>query len=334
VRVGMGQDGSSTAARVLGPRGTAPRRSRSAGRLPTVGWVAGWVITGVGAAVVLATLRDIFHTLWHPSGRGGLARKVLAAVWRAGRPRRGHRRVRVLAGPLAMVVVVVAWVVLIVLGWTLIYWPHLAVGFFISEALQQTTRGGLLDALYLSMVTLATLGFGDIVPTAEWLRVAVPVQAMLGFVLLTAAVTWVLQVYPALMRRRALAIRLSLLRRADAVRVLAEDDVPMAANLLEDLAGELVQIRVDLTQYAETYYFRDGEESASLAATIGTAVQLAQAAERSPRADMRFAGKLLDTALGDFASQLDQHFLRVGGPPQGVLAAYAADHGHAAPGVG
>jgi hypothetical protein len=299
-----------------------------------VGWVAGWVVTGVGVVVILAALRDIFHTLWHPSGRGGVARKVLAAVWRGGRPRRGHRRVRVLAGPLAMVVVVMAWVGLIVLGWTLIYWPHLEDGFFISESLPQTARGGLLEALYLSMVTLATLGFGDIVPTEEWLRVAVPLQAMLGFVLLTAAVTWVLQVYPALVRRRVLAIRLSLLRRADAVRVLAEEDVPMAANLLEDLAGELVQIRVDLTQYPETYYFRDGEESASLAASIGTAAQLARVAQRSPRADMRFAGRLLDTALCDFAGRLDEHFLRVGGSPQAVLAAYAADHGHAAPRVG
>src|SRR3954465_3743867 len=127
------------------------------------------------------------------------------------------------------------------------------------------------------MVTLGTLGFGDIVPTEEWLRIAVPVQALLGFALLTAAVTWVLQIYPALPRRRSLAIRLSLLRRADAVRVLSEEDVPMAANLLEDLAGEVVQARVDLTQYAETYYFRDGEASASLAANIGTAVQLASA---------------------------------------------------------
>ena len=293
-----------------------------------MGWIADWVITLLGVAVVLAALRDIFHTLWHPSGHGGLGRKLLAAAWRLGRPRRGHRRLSVLAGPLAMVLVVLAWVTLIVLGWTLIYWPHLDDGFYISEALQQTSRGGLLDALYLSMVTLATLGFGDIVPTAEWLRVAVPVQAMLGFVLLTAVVTWVLQVYPALTRRRALAIRLSLLDRADAVRVLAQEDVPMAANLLEDLAGEVVQARVDLAQYAETYYFRDGEDSVSLPANIATAVKLASAAKRSPRADLRFAGKLLDTALGDFARLVDAHFLRVGGPPRAVLEAYAADHGH------
>jgi voltage-gated potassium channel Kch len=299
-----------------------------------VGRVAGWVVSGVGAAVVLATLRDIFHTLWHPSGRGGVGRKVLASLWRAGRPRRLHGRVRALAGPLVMVVVVVVWVALIVLGWTLIYWPHLVDGFFISESLEQSTRGGFLDALYVSMVTVATLGFGDIVPTEEWLRIAVPVQALLGFVLLTAAVTWVLQIYPALTRRRALAMRLSLLRRADALRVFAEEDVPMAANLLEDLAAELVRARVDLSQYAETYYFRDGEDSASLAATIGTAVQLANAADRSPRPDMRFAGRLLDAALADFAQLLDEQFLRVGGPPEAVLVAYAADHGHAAPRTG
>jgi hypothetical protein len=296
-----------------------------------MGWGADWIVTLLGAAVVLAVLRDIFHTLWHPSGHGGTGRRVLAAVWRMGRPRQANRRVRALAGPLAMVVVVMAWVALIVLGWTLVYWPHLDDGFFISEALQESTRGGLLDALYLSMVTLATLGFGDIVPTEEWLRVAVPLQAMLGFVLLTAVVTWVLQVYPALTRRRALAIRLSVLRRADAVRTLAEEDVPMAANLLEDLAGEVVQARVDLAQYVETYYFRDLEESVSLPANISMAVDLARAAERSPRADLRFAGTLLETALGDFAQLLDSHFLRVGGPPEAVLRAYAADHGYGVP---
>lgn len=288
--------------------------------------MADWVVTVLGVAVVLAALRDIVHTLWHPSGHGGLGRKVLAALWRAGRPRRGRRRVRALTGPLAMGVVVMTWVALIVLGWTLIYWPHLADGFVFGQGLRRTGRGGLLDALYLSMVTLATLGFGDIVPTAEWLRIAVPLEAMLGFVLLTAAVTWVLQVYPALTRRRALAMRLSLLRRADAVRVLAEDDVPMAADLMEDLAGDVVQAQVDLTQYAETYYFRDGDESVSLPANIATALELAQSAERSPRADLRFAGTLLETALGDLARLLDQHFLQVGGSPREVLTAYAADH--------
>jgi hypothetical protein len=289
------------------------------------------VITTLGIAVVLAVLRDIIHTLWHPSGRSGLSRQVMAAVWRAGRPRRGRRRVSVLAGPLSMVFVVLAWLLLVVVGWTLIYWPQLPQGFFISGPLHHTSRGGLLDALYLSMATVATLGFGDIVPTAEWLRLVVPLQALLGFALLTATVTWVLEIYPALTRRRALAIRLSLLARAEATRVLAEEDVAMTAPLLENLAGALVQARVDLTQYPETYYFRDGEEAASLAANIGTAARLASAAITSPRADVRLGGQLLAAALDDFTQQLDVRFLHVGGSLPRILGAYAADHGHRPP---
>jgi hypothetical protein len=227
--------------------------------------------------------------------------------------------------------VVVTWVALVALGWTLVYWPHLAGGFVSGGGLEQTARGSLLDALYLSMVTVATLGFGDIVPTDEWLRVAVPVQALLGFALLTAAVTWVLQIYPALTRRRTLAVRLSLLDRAHAVRVLAQADIPMTAPLLESLAVELVQARVDLKQYAETYYFRDGEVAESLAANVGTAARLAGAAAGSPRADVRFTGQLLGTALTDLARLLDEQFLQVGGDLEDVLAAYAADHGHAGP---
>src|SRR4051794_3355547 len=73
------------------PREPVSPRTRSAGRLRAVGWVAGWVITGVGVAVVLAALRDIFHTLctrvaaavsaesfWRRSG-GGLAHGAAAA---------------------------------------------------------------------------------------------------------------------------------------------------------------------------------------------------------------------------------------------------------------
>src|SRR3954466_14872968 len=99
-----------------GSEGCAARRRPHAvlrpqpGRLALVGPVVRWVITAVGVAVVLIVLRDIFHTLWHPSGRGGFARQVMAAGWRAGRPRRGRHRVSVLAGPLAMVFVVCTWV--------------------------------------------------------------------------------------------------------------------------------------------------------------------------------------------------------------------------------
>ncbi|MGY1762433.1 potassium channel family protein [Geodermatophilus sp. SYSU D00779] len=286
--------------------------------------VLGWFVTAVGAALVFVALRDIFHTIWHPTGRGGLSRRLMATVWRIGRRRRA---LGALVGPLAMVVVVLAWVLLILLGWALVYWPHLPGGFVFGSGLDPASRAGFLDAVYLSTVTLATLGFGDIVPAADWLRIAVPVQALVGFGLITAAVSWVLQVYPALTRRRALAVRLSLLRRVDTLGLVADPQSAMAAPLLEDLAVGLAQLRVDLTQYAETYYFRDGDPEASLPAMLGVALHLSEHAQRTLGADARYAGELLDTAVGDYLHVVDEQFLHVGGPARAIASAYADDHG-------
>jgi hypothetical protein len=286
-----------------------------------------WLVTAAGAVVVLVALRDVFHTLWHLSGHGGLSRRVMSIVWRLGRGARRRGRGGVLAGPLAMVVVVLVWVTLVVVGCALVYWPHLP-GSFVLGSGAQPQGGDFLDGLYLSAVTVGTLGFGDIVPTSEWLRVVVPVEALIGFALMTAAVTWVLQIYPALTRRRALAIRLSLLRRVDARRLVDDPDSDLAAPLLESLATELVQVRVDLTQYPETYYFRDGDEQAALPAVLGVAGSLRRAAAQAPRLDARVAGELLGYAIDDLAAVVDQQFLRCELDPAQVLTAYATDHGH------
>ena len=282
-------------------------------------------MTAVGAAVVLVALRDIFHTLWHPSGQGGLSHWLMRNVWRVGQ---AGGRLGGLVGPLGMVAVVLVWVLLVVVGWALVYAPHLPSGFVLGSGLDEGDRAGVVDALYLSLVTLATLGFGDIVPSAAWLRIVVPVQGLVGFALITAAVSWVVQVYPALTRRRALAVRLSLLRRSDADALVRTPESRLAPVLLEGLAGEVVQIRVDVTQYAETYYFRDGDADAALPAVLGVAADLARAAEDSSNTDVRFAGQLLTTAVADLVRILDVNFLRRGGTVPELVAAYAADHGY------
>lgn len=286
-------------------------------------WV-GWAVTAAGSVVVLAALRDIFHTLWHPSGRGDIARSVMAAVWWAGRA--GSRR-GALAGPLAMVAVVLTWAVLVVLGGALVYWPHLPGSFSLDSALAPD-RGGFPDALYLSLVTTATLGFGDIVPTASWLRIAVPAQALVGFGLLTAAVTWVLQLYPTLIRRRALAVRLASLRRLGSEELLTSREGVLAVQVLDGLAVQFAQARVDMTEYAETYYFREGTQEAALPAMVSFAVELADRAAGSPCVDVRLAGRLLAHALEDYAVVVNQEFLHREGSVRELLQAYADDHGH------
>lgn len=284
-----------------------------------------WLAAAVGAALILLVLRDIFHTLGHPEGQGGLSRFVLRTMWRLSRFRGGRGRLARLAGPLALLAVILVWGALAVAGWALLYWPSVPAGYVYASG----SGGGyrVLDALYISMVTLSTLGFGDITPAAGWLRIVTPLEAFFGFALLTVAVSWVLQIYPALTRRRVLAIRLSSLRRADVLVELPTADSVLLPAILEQLSTNIIQSRVDLSEYSETYYFRDADPNASLAAGLPYAAELARIGATSARPDMRLAASLLSCALGDFADVLKDRFRHSGATVSEVLAAYAADHG-------
>ncbi|WP_455403051.1 potassium channel family protein, partial [Streptomyces bambusae] len=158
-------------------------------------------------------MRDVFHTLWHPTRHGGLSRLIMTGCWRLSGRLAGGRRASGLAGPLAMVTVVATWALTVVVGWALVYWPHMPDGFTYTAGLRPAEHAEFLDALYVSLVHVSTLGLGDIAPGEGWLRVLAPVEALVGFVLLTATVSWTLGIYPALARRRALALRLSHLSR-------------------------------------------------------------------------------------------------------------------------
>lgn len=289
-------------------------------------WI-GWLVTGAGALLLLLTLRDIFHTLWHPSAGGSLSGIVIRAIWRAGRRRRRRGHPRAVTGHVALLAVFVTWLALVVLGGALMYAPHLPERFVYGPGVDPGAHGGFLDALYLSAVTVSTLGFGDVVPAEAWLRLVVPAQSLIGFALLTAGVSWIVLVFPALSRRRTLAVRLTLTGPAVEVGLLTEPDSVLGAVVLEGLANEIVQVRVDLTQYPETYYFRDGADAA-LPVTIGIAADMAADGRSSPRADVRLAARMLDDALDDFAKVLDDQFLRLRGSRAEILAAYAHAHDH------
>jgi len=291
----------------------------------------GWLVSLAGAMIVALVLRELFHTVWHPRGRGRFDRWVTRAVWRVSGRSRRRGGLSALSGPLSLLLVVLCWAVLTVLGWALVYWPHLPGSFSFSPGLEPGSRTDLLDSVYLSSVTLTTLGFGDVVPTAAWLRIAVPVEALIGFAILTAAVSWGLQIQPALTRRRVLAVRLDLLARAGAEQQLLALSPVSAAALLTELTAGLAQTSVDLAQYAETYYFRDVEASSSLAATLGHAEALARRGTTSDHPDVRLAARVLSQALDDLAQVLDEQFTRSGGSTARVLAAYAAEQGHPRP---
>lgn len=286
-----------------------------------------WVVAVVGALLVAVVVRDVFHTLFHPIGHGSIAPQVMKFVWWLLRLFPSDRRIASLTGPLGIALVVLIWGAIAVVGWAMLYLAQMPDGFAYGSELNPAERHSVLDSLYVSLVTIGTLGFGDIVPTSPVLRLIVPLEALFGFMLLTAAVSWVLQIYPALHRRRVLALQLSTLREARrALPSLGIDDVP--TEVLTGLAEAVVEARNDFTQYGATYYFRDLETDASLAASLEYATQLAAEAAASTHPQTRLAGALITAAVHSLAGLLNQEFLQLEGDADAVIRAYAADHRH------
>src|SRR5918997_324731 len=247
------------------------------------------VFSLVGVALILFAMRDIFDTLFHPSGKGMLSRALPRFLW--GGVRRISVRyplVRELCGPATLLAVIASWAVLLAVGWAFLLWPHLSVGFLFASGLDSSTSGSFADALYLSLVTLTTLGYGDIVPTGAWLRGLVPLEALVGFGLLTASLTWVISLYPAFARHRSLAHEISLAREAESetgigVRTM---DALAVEQMFGELTSRLIAVQTDLIHFPISYYFRSSYERFELSTAMPYLLRLARDGESEdlPRA--------------------------------------------------
>ena len=290
-----------------------------------------WIAVPIGVALIFLAVRDILITLMTATSRGLISRWLMAAVWRGSRPLVRHwRAYREIAGPLSFLSVISVWTAMIVLGWALIYWPFLPDEFLVDFGLDldRESAGNFVTSIYFSVVVLATLGFGDIVPTGGVLRLLVPLEGLLGFGLLTASISWFLSIFPALSRRRRLVHQIALVRDAEAD--LEEGwDAETVAALLGTFSTQLIDIRSDQIQFPVIYYFRDADPAANLAPSLRYLLDLAdQASDQHgvAGASMALHRHMLHQAVNDYLETVAAQFLdHDGGDNATLLDALAED---------
>jgi hypothetical protein len=285
--------------------------------------------TAAGVGLIGLVGRDAFDALFHAEGRGMFSRQITRAVWQVFR-RAGTRHERLsLAGPVAFVTVIATWAGLLVLGWALLFWPHMPGGFRFDAGVE-AAGPDFVHALNVSLVTLTTLGFGDITPTSEALRLILPLEALLGFGMLSASISWLVSIYPALSRRRSLAYEISLLRAAEAEHELSLDALPPDAvdRLLAELTSRLVAVERDLVHFPISYYFSAGDPRFSLPATAPYLLELARRGiDETQPTIVRFRARLLMQAIDDLARTTATRFHGSGATtPEELLRGYARDH--------
>lgn len=288
------------------------------------------VLTALGVALIALALRDIFDVLFHPLGRGMIARLVVrgtAVVAR--RAPRSSDGLGLLAGPLSYIAVVGTWATLLVVGWALVFLPQLPQGFHFDPGLDPSQHSGFLDAVYISLVNLTSLGYGDISPAAPLLRLLGPIETMFGLGLLTASISWLISIYGAISRRDSLAHDVALAKEAEERlgEKLADADPELLESMLAGFAEQLVRSRRDLIHFPIVHYFRTEDEERALAGLLPFLGDLAdEAAEEKRPHPLRVRAEILRMAIDDFAETLRWRLRMPGESTEETLRHYLSDH--------
>lgn len=283
------------------------------------------ILTAVpGVILVVFGLREVFRDLFHPSKSGSLSVYLARTIFRNFRARAS---LLPLAGPLSLVLVILSWVLLLGVGFSLIYFGSFPAEFHLNTGRDPAAESPFWTVLYFSFEMLTTLGLGDIAPQSPWLRMLVSFHALVGFALVTASVSWIVLLFPALARIRVVARRASLWAEAEQASGVNLVDAE-AETFLSELALDVTRVRVDLIHFPILYYFYSTNPRVNLAASLLLAVRFAEEARRQPcPSRVRLAAAALRGALDDVGHVLSDRFLQEpAANPDAALTAYAHEH--------
>jgi hypothetical protein len=289
------------------------------------------LMTAAGVVILVFTMRDVVHELFHPEMTGSMSRWVMHAVWKVFRAMGRIRRGAMLhAGPAVLIGVALTWAGLIVVGWALIYLPHLPRGFLAAPGLPHSERRGFFTAIYISIASVTTLSSGDLTPQTDALRYCTTIEALVGLVVFTAWITWVLSIYPVVAERRAFCREVLFLREVypDPDRCIGERPRDSATQVLLSLTEQVISMAARLGQSRVSYYFQNDETDLTLPCELPYVLRLARAAqENGSEPGIRHHGLLLRKAVEHLVAQLGDQYLGLKDvPPERVFEALRRDH--------
>ena len=252
-----------------------------------------------GILIVCWTLSEVFTDLFQPSDSGSLSSWLGKTLFRLAK----HARwMLTTAGPLSIVVVIFSWVTLVTIGFAFLYWARFPEGFAKTAIGNQDLAGRFWAMLYFSLTTLTTLGSRTFSPTSDWIRILESLESLIGISLVTASITWVVLIYPALGRIRTLTRLVLALRCAQeqtGLDLLSGDTQDFMAHLAE----RVLRTRTDLIHFPLIYYFHSDTEGSSFARSLLGLDDLAARAFTERKSDeTRLGASLLKIALEDLDS--------------------------------
>ncbi|MGC5584828.1 hypothetical protein [Ornithinimicrobium sp. W1665] len=219
------------------------------------------VLLGVlGWSLVLLVVWDAFVTILRIDGPGPLTRGWSEPGWRlllVVHHRRRIHRVLAAAGPAMTLATIVVWFLGLALGtWLLL---RAAPGSVVLAT--GRVPAGPLDLAYYVPVALTGLGYGDYVPDGPPWTFVTGALTFVATTLLTLAVSYVVSVISAALKRRTTASAVFALGDdpATVARRLAEDPGAWAGPYLAGLAGDVSEVAAQQRAFPVLRYFHSAD---------------------------------------------------------------------------
>lgn len=282
-----------------------------------------WLLIPAGVALILVGLTDVFLTVLHYDGFGFISRRLYKrlfnVVWFATRALSKRRRSfgLSLAAPLMVPVTISVWILLVSSGYALIYYAGMDTNSFSFSS--SSLKPSFLEALYLSGTAISTLGFGDVTPLSAVYQLLAISESLIGFGILTLAITYVLGIYGVLQQLGILSA--GLYHQAQDTSEPLDILLPhfpdgehrgLETHLMA-LHRELVEIYEGIRRYPIVYYYHSRRAYRSLPYTFrmlgGMAAALRWGLPKDhPGSQTPWLPTLL-TGLDNVTSYLDERFL-------------------------
>lgn len=219
-----------------------------------------YVVLGV-AVLVLVVIDLLWTTLWVEGGAGPLTGRLMAWEWMGIRTvGDSYPPIRSLSGPLILVSSLSMWIVLLWVGWTLVFAG-------VPSPIIDTVDGGpisWLDRAYFTGYTIFTLGNGDFAPQDGLWQMATVLTTASGMLFVTLIVTYILSVLDAVTQKRAFATGVSGLGTGSD-EIIQEcwtaDGFEGLAFPLDTLTEQLTMLASNHKAYPLLHYFHTPEAS-------------------------------------------------------------------------
>ncbi len=265
------------------------------------------VLEIAGTLITLFALREIFSDIFHPARGGNLSDwigRMCSVVLR-------HTRYRSAVGPLALVAVLLSWVLLLALGFAVIYLGLYPRDFVTTSPESLTLLSRAIRCVYFSFGALCTFGTFDLNPRTDWLRLIVAAEGLIGISMITASVSWLVLLYPALERQRYIARHVSLLEEAEKKSGLSSV-TEFGAPFLMRLSRELLQVRLDVWLFPISLYFYALQPEFTLAAALPKAQRFAREGMTLERStEIKLAATQLDISVRELCRTIAERVLHI-----------------------